>query len=55
MDMIKLETDVDIQSEEDSIGGHTEEVHVPSPLSVKDEELKVSNVFRCFCKGGYQN
>jgi hypothetical protein len=24
-------------------------------LSVKDEELKVSNVFRCFCKGGYQN
>jgi hypothetical protein len=48
MDMIKLETDVDTQSEEDPIGMHTGEVHVPSPFSVKDEELKVSHVFRYF-------
>jgi hypothetical protein len=48
MDMIKLETDVDIQCEEDPIGMCTEEVRVPSPFSVKDEELKVSHVFRCF-------
>lgn len=43
--MIKLETDVDIQSEEDPIDMLTEEVHIPSPFSVKAEELKVSHVF----------
>jgi hypothetical protein len=48
MDMIKLETDMDIQGEEDPFGTHTEEVHVLSPLPVKDEEIRVSHVFRCF-------
>jgi hypothetical protein len=48
IDMIKVETDVDIRSEEDPIGMEAEEVHIPSPFSVKDEELKVSHVFRCF-------
>jgi hypothetical protein len=45
MGMIKVETDVDIQSEEDPIGMQTEEVHIHSPFSVKDEELKVSHFF----------
>jgi hypothetical protein len=43
--MIKVETDVKIQNEEDPIGMQTEEVHIPSPFSVKDEELKVSLFF----------
>jgi hypothetical protein len=67
--MIKAETDVDVQSEEDPIGLPAEEVHIPSPFSVKHEEFKVSCVFRylllgfvCVCVhthicrgGGYQN
>jgi hypothetical protein len=58
MDMIKAETDVDVQSEDDPIGLPAEEVHIPSPFCVKHEEFKVSLVFRylllgCVCVHAY--
>jgi hypothetical protein len=46
MDTIKVENDVDVMSEEDSIGVKTEEVYIPSAFTVKKTEPGVSLVFR---------
>jgi hypothetical protein len=41
-----VETDVDIQSDEDSVGLDTDDVHIPSAFSVKEDEPKVSHEIR---------
>jgi hypothetical protein len=46
--MIKVENDVDVLSEEDSIGMKTDEVDIPSAFSVNKAELEVSLILNCF-------
>jgi hypothetical protein len=46
MDIVKTENDVDVLSEEDSIGMIIDEFHVPLALSVRKAETEVSLVFR---------
>jgi hypothetical protein len=41
-----VETDVDVQSDEDPVGMETEEVHIPSAFCVKEDEPKVSHEIR---------
>jgi hypothetical protein len=41
-----VETDVDVQSDEDPVGVETEEVHVPSAFCMKVDEPKVSHEIR---------
>jgi hypothetical protein len=45
IDMIKVENEVDVLSEEDSIGMKTDEVYIPSAVSIKKDEPNVSFVF----------
>jgi hypothetical protein len=47
--IIKVENDVDTQSEEDSFHMKIEEVYVPSAFCIEKPEPEVSLVFRCFC------
>jgi hypothetical protein len=44
IDEVKIENDVDIQSEEDSIGMKTDLINIPSSFSIKKAELEVSHV-----------
>jgi hypothetical protein len=44
IDIIKVENDAGIQSEEEPIGMVTEEVHIPSPFCVQEAEPKVSHI-----------
>jgi hypothetical protein len=46
VDIIKVETDVDIQSVEDPVAMENVEVSIPSAFSVKEDEPKVSHDFR---------
>jgi hypothetical protein len=45
IDLIKIENDVDVLSEEDSIGMGTDEVYIPSTFSIKKAELEVGLLF----------
>jgi hypothetical protein len=45
---MKVESDVNILSEEDSIDVKSEEVHIPSGFSIRQSDPEVSIVFRCF-------
>jgi hypothetical protein len=42
VDIIRVESDVDILSEDDSIGMHTDEVYIPSTFFIVKTEPKVS-------------
>jgi hypothetical protein len=44
--MIKVERDVDIQSDEDLTGMESEEVYISSAFCVKEDEPKVRHDFR---------
>jgi hypothetical protein len=46
MDMIKVENDVDIQSEEDYVGTKTDDVYIPSTVSIENPEPEVSIVLK---------
>jgi hypothetical protein len=46
MDTIKTENSVDVLSEDSFIGMRTDEVCVPSALSLRKAEAEVSYVFR---------
>jgi hypothetical protein len=46
MDTIKVEKDMDVTSEEDSVGVKTEEVYIPSAYSAKKTDPEVSLFFR---------
>jgi hypothetical protein len=45
---MKVESDVNVLSEEDSFDMKSEEVHIPSGFSIRKDNPKVSIVFRCF-------
>jgi hypothetical protein len=44
---MKVESDVNVLSEEDSIDMKSEEVHIPSGFSIRKADPEVSVVFRC--------
>ncbi|XP_021922798.1 uncharacterized protein LOC110831274 [Zootermopsis nevadensis] len=44
MSIIKMDNDVDVLSEKDSIGMLTDEVHVQSSLSIKEDETEMMNI-----------
>jgi hypothetical protein len=46
INIIKVEDDVDVLSEEVPIGLKTNEVYIPSPFALKKAEPKVSHNFR---------
>jgi hypothetical protein len=45
---MKVESDMNVLSEEDSIDMKSEEVHIPSGYSIRMADPEVSVVFRCF-------
>jgi hypothetical protein len=45
VNITRVENDVDVLSEEDSIGIQTDEVYIPSAFSTGKTEYKVNNVF----------
>jgi hypothetical protein len=47
--VIKVENDVDVWSEEDSVHMKIEEVYIPSAFCIEKPEPEVSLVFKCFC------
>lgn len=46
--IIKIENDVDVQSDEDSIHMKIEEIYIPSAFCIEKPEPEVSLAFRCF-------
>ncbi|KDR08447.1 hypothetical protein L798_01971 [Zootermopsis nevadensis] len=44
MGIIKMENDVDVQSEKESIGMVSDEVHLQSTLSIKEDEIEIMNI-----------
>jgi hypothetical protein len=45
---MKVESDVNVLSEEESIDMKSEEVHITSGFSIRKADREVSIVFRCF-------